>query len=125
MSEQGRFSRRTIFGAAGGAAALGALGPMPASAGARRGREDDDDKRRGSGRGDIPLDKVGIQLFTVRDLLADNELDLPGTFEMLADAGYAEVEIGGTYHGRTAAALPELANQYGLEPGGSHLPGGG
>ncbi len=114
-----------MFGAAGGAAALGALGPGSASAGARRGREDDDDKRRGSARGDIPLDRIGIQLFTVRDLLADNELDLPGTFEMLADAGYAEVEIGGTYDGRTAADFRALANQHGLKPEGSHVPSGG
>ena len=113
-----------MFGAAGGAAALGALGPVPAVAGARRGR-DDDDGRRGSGRGDIPLDKIGIQLFTVRDLLADNELDLPGTFEVLADAGYALVEVGGNYDGRTAAEFRALANQYGLRPEGSHVPGGG
>ncbi len=44
---------------------------------------------------------------------------------MLADAGYAEVEIGGTYDGRTAAAFRELANGYGLKPEGSHVPGGG
>jgi hypothetical protein len=40
-------------------------------------------------------------------------------------AGYAEVEIGGTYDGRTAAAFRALANQYGLKPEGSHVPGGG
>jgi hypothetical protein len=113
-----------MFGAAGGAAALGALGPMSASAGGRRDR-DDEGGRRGSGRGDIPLDRIGIQLFTVRDLLADNELDLPGRFEMLADAGYAEVEIGGTYDGRIAAEFRALANQYGLKPEGSHVPGAG
>ena len=32
--------------------------------------------------------RIGVQAFTVRDLMADNELDLPGTFEVLADAGY-------------------------------------
>ena len=96
---------------------------MAAPAGARRGRDDDRGGRHG--RGDLPLDRIGLQLFTVRDLLADNELDLPGTFEMLADAGYAEVEIGGTYDGRTAAAFRELANGYGLKPEGSHVPGGG
>ena len=44
---------------------------------------------------------------------------------MLADAGYAEVEIGGTYDGRTAAQFRALANQYGLKPEGSHVPFGG
>jgi sugar phosphate isomerase/epimerase len=126
MGEQTGISRRGLFGAAGGATALGALGPMTASAGARRGRDDDDDgDHHRFDRGDIPLDRIGIQLFTVRDLLADNELDLPGTFEMLADAGYAEVEIGGTYDGRTAAEFRALANQHGLKPEGSHVPGGG
>ena len=80
----------------------------------------------GHGRGgDIPERNIGIQLFTVRDLLADNELDLPGTFEVLADAGYALVEVGGTYDGRTAAEFRALADQYGLQPEGSRVPGGG
>ena len=44
---------------------------------------------------------------------------------MLADAGYAEVEIGGTYDGRTAAQFRALANKYGLKPEGNHVPGAG
>lgn len=118
MGHEHGVSRRGLLGAAGGAAAMGALGPLTGAA-----RADDGD--RGFGRGDLPLSKIGIQLFTVRDLLADNELDLPGTFEMLADAGYAEVEIGGNYDGRTAADFRALAEQYGLKPEGSHVPGGG
>jgi sugar phosphate isomerase/epimerase len=124
MGDRTALSRRGLLGAAGGAAAVGALGPVSAMAGARHGRDGDRGRHR-SGRGDLPLDRIGIQLFTVRDLLADNELDLPGTFEMLADAGYAEVEIGGTYDGRSAAAFRELANRYGLKPEGNHVPGGG
>src|SRR5829696_3332663 len=116
-------SRRGFIGAAGGAAAATALGPLSGVAGAttKHGRDND-----GHGKGgDIPLDRIGMQLFTVRDLLADNELDLPGTFEVLSDAGYALVEVGGTYDGRTAAEFRALANQYGLKPEGSHVPGGG
>jgi sugar phosphate isomerase/epimerase len=124
MREQRGLSRRGLFGAAGGAAAVGTLGPLSVPAAARRG-DGDHGNDYGFDRGDLPLDRIGIQLFTVRDLLADNELDLPGTFEMLADAGYAEVEIGGTYDGRTAAEFRALANQYGLKPEGSHVPGGG
>jgi sugar phosphate isomerase/epimerase len=109
-------SRRTFLGAAAGtAAAAGTLGPSTVTA-----------HGHGRGRGgDIPESRIGIQLFTVRDLLADNELDLPGTFEMLADAGYALVEVGGTYDGRTAAQFKALADQHGLKPEGSHVPGGG
>jgi sugar phosphate isomerase/epimerase len=118
-------SRRGFLGAAGGAAAAGALGPLSGTATAhgRRGHH-------GHGKGgDIPLDRIGIQLFTVRDLLADNELDLAGTFEVLRDAGYAEVEVGGTYDStnnvnNTAAQFRALAERYDLKPEGMHNPGG-
>jgi sugar phosphate isomerase/epimerase len=129
MRQENGLSRRGFIGAAGGAAALGALGPLTTVGGADDDRDDDRRDDFGFGRGDLPLDKIGMQLFTVRDLLADNELDLPGTFEMLRDAGYAEVEIGGTYDsnnnvGRTAAQFRELAEQHDLKPEGMHNPGG-
>jgi sugar phosphate isomerase/epimerase len=116
----GKTSRRTFLGAAAGtAAAAGALGPGSIAAHGHGGGG------HGRGRdGDIPESRIGIQLFTVRDLLADNELDLPGTFEMLADAGYALVEVGGNYDGRTAAEFKALADRYDLRPEGSHVPGG-
>ena len=117
-------SRRGFLGAAGAAAVVGAAGPLAPAAGAHGRKWDGHGHGHGRG-GDIPADKIGIQLFTVRDLLADNELDLPGTFEMLSDAGYALVEVGGNYDGRTAAQFRELANQYGLRPEGSHVPRGG
>jgi sugar phosphate isomerase/epimerase len=119
-------SRRRFLGAAAGTAAAGAAlataGPAAAQRGRRRGNAND---AYGFGRpGDIPLDRIGIQLFTVRDLLADNELDLPGTFEVLSDAGYAFVEVGGNYDGRTAAQFKAIADQHGLDTEGSHVPGG-
>ncbi len=125
MSDGHKTSRRRFLGAAAGtAAAAGALGPAAVGAGAHK--RDDDEHGHGHGRGgDIPESRIGMQLFTVRDLLADNELDLNGTFEMLSDAGYALVEVGGSYDGRTAAQFKALANQYGLRPEGSHVPGGG
>ncbi len=115
-------SRRGFLGAAGGAAAAGALGPLSGTAAAHG--------SHGHGKGgDIPLDRIGIQLFTVRDLLADNELDLAGTFEVLRDAGYAEVEVGGTYDStnnvnNTAAQFRAAAERYDLKPEGMHNPGG-
>jgi sugar phosphate isomerase/epimerase len=124
VTDSRTLSRRGLIGAAGGAAALGALAPWAGVAGAHR------DRRRGAGRnedygfgkgGDIPLDRIGIQLFTVRDLFADNELDMPGTFEVLVDAGYAEFEIGGDYDGRTPAEVRAIADAYGLRIAGNHF----
>jgi sugar phosphate isomerase/epimerase len=121
---QRTWSRRGFLGAAGGAAAVGSVGPLSAVAGAH-GHKHGHGHHHGHGKGgDLPLRRIGMQLFTVRDLLADNELDLPGTLEVLRDAGYAEVEIGGTYDGRTAAQFRELAEQYDLKPEGMHNPGG-
>lgn len=124
VHENPHLSRRRFIGAAGTVAAAGALGPLTTVAAADGGGWHGDDGDHGK-HGSIPAGRIGIQLFTVRDLLADNELDLPGTFEMLADAGYAQVEIGGTYDGRTAAQFRALANQYGLRPEGMHTVGVG
>ena len=125
MTNQRTLTRRGLMGAAGGAAAVGALGPASGLAGAH------DHDRRGWGkrnedsgfgrRGDIPPERIGIQVFTVRDLLADNELDMPGTFEVLADAGYAALELGGDYDGRTPAQVRQLAEAYGLRVVSNHF----
>ena len=119
MSTSRTVTRRGVLGAAGAAAAAGALGPLTrvANADSRTGNHGD-----GFGRGgDIPLDRIGIQLFTVRDLLADNELDMPGTFEVLADAGIATIELGGDYDGRTPAEVRTLAESHGLKIASNHF----
>jgi sugar phosphate isomerase/epimerase len=115
-------TRRRLIGAAGGAAAVGALGPYSGLAGAQRpgrGKSNDD---YGFGKsGDIPLHRIGIQLFTVRDLLADNELDMPGTFRLLADAGYAGIELGGDYDGRPPTEVRRLGKARGLRVVSNHF----
>ncbi|GAB2882303.1 sugar phosphate isomerase/epimerase family protein [Streptomyces mayteni] len=114
MTEKHMASRRRLLGSAGAAAMAGTLAGLPGEAAA--------DGRLGHGRRrDIPAGRIGIQLFTVRDLFADNELDMPGTFEILADAGYAEFEIGGDYDGRTPAQVRALADEYGLRVAGNHF----
>lgn len=121
MGETRTLTRRGLIGAAGGAAAVGALGPFAGLAGAR-GDSGRSNSNYGFGKGgDIPLDRIGIQLFTVRDLFADNELDMPGTFEVLADAGYAEFEVGGDYDGRTPSQVRDLARTSGLKVAGNHF----
>jgi sugar phosphate isomerase/epimerase len=125
MIDRRTLTRRHLIGAAGGAAAAGALGPYANTAAAdhgdRRGRgRNNEDYGFGPG-GDIPLDRIGIQVFTVRDLLADNELDMPGTFEVLRDAGYAKLEFGGDYDGRTPTEARRLAESYGLRVASNHF----
>jgi len=121
MAERQRLTRRRLIGAAGGAAAVGALGPLSGVAPAHRRDGHDGGNGNHDTGGDIPLDRIGIQVFTVRDLLADNELDMPGTFEVLADAGYAELEFGGDYDGRTPGQARELAESYRLRVASNHF----
>ena len=104
-------TRRQLIGAAGGAAAVGVLGPSAASAAVKPNRLG----------GDLPLSRIGIQLFTVRDLLADNELDTPRTFQILRDAGYAELELGGDYDGRPSSEVRRIAEAHGLQVTSNHF----
>ncbi len=123
MSEQRGFSRRGLIGAAAGGAVAGTLSPATALAGGARGRPHSDLAERG-GRGDLPAHTIGIQLYTLRNFLDDALLDLPGTLEMVADAGYATVEIGGTYDDRTPYEFRQLTADQGMRVIGSHVPGG-
>jgi sugar phosphate isomerase/epimerase len=114
----GGLSRRAFIGGAASGAAATTLGTLPQIATA--GRKGKGDKRRP----DLKARNIGMQLWTVRSFLADDSLDLDGTFELLADAGYATVEIGGNYDGRTPAQFRNLARDHGLKVIGSHVPGG-
>lgn len=64
------------------------------------------------------LKRIGLQLYTVRDLMKD---DLPGTLARVAAAGYKEVEFAG-YFGRTPAQIRDLLRRNGLTSPSSHLP---
>jgi len=63
---------------------------------------------------------IGIQLYTVRDHL---EKDLAGTFKLVAEIGYKDVEIGGTFdfYGKKPAELKRLLNASGLHPISTHF----
>ncbi|HEY4734259.1 MAG TPA: sugar phosphate isomerase/epimerase, partial [Gemmatimonadaceae bacterium] len=63
------------------------------------------------------LNKIGLQLYTVRDQM---QADMPGTLAKVAAAGYKEVEFAG-YFGRTPAQVRDLLAQNGLTSPSSHL----
>lgn len=63
------------------------------------------------------LEKVGLQLYTVRDLM---KADLPGTLAQVASLGYKEVEFAG-YFGRSPAEIRALLAQNGLTSPSTHV----
>ena len=102
MDSPPRLTRRTFL-AGSAAASLGVgLGPMAGSALAA--------KRL------VPRNKIGLQLFTVRDLMA---VDVPGTLALISEIGYREVEIAGLF-GLTPEAFRSLLDANHLEAIGNH-----
>ena len=64
------------------------------------------------------LDRIGVQLYTVR---AELERDFDGTLLRLAEIGYREVEFAG-YFGRTPAHVRAAVARAGLTAPGAHVP---
>jgi sugar phosphate isomerase/epimerase len=88
-------------GVAGTVAAPAEAAPASASGGHRR----------------VPVDRISIQLYTVRDILA---ADPAGTLATLADIGYTRVEVAGTA-GLTAAAFRALLDANGIRATSGHF----
>ncbi len=65
-----------------------------------------------------PKLSIGIQLYTVRELLAK---DFDGTLRELAKAGYQEVESAG-YYGHTAPEFKAAVENAGLKCVAAHHP---
>lgn len=61
---------------------------------------------------------VALQLYTLRDLAAE---DFVGTMRSVAEMGYAGVEFAG-YGGLSAMEMKALLEELGLNPAGSHVP---
>ncbi|HEU4347079.1 MAG TPA: sugar phosphate isomerase/epimerase [Actinoplanes sp.] len=94
------------------AAAVGVAGTVAAPAEAAL--------ARGSGTGGrrrVPPDRISIQLYTVRDILA---ADPAGTIATLADIGYTRVEVAGTA-GLTPAAFRALLDANGIRATSGHF----
>jgi sugar phosphate isomerase/epimerase len=71
----------------------------------------------GCSRAPRRLDRIGVQLYTVR---ADLERDFDGTLARLAAIGFREVEFAG-YFGRTPAQVRAAVARAGLTAPGSHV----
>ncbi|WP_433510618.1 sugar phosphate isomerase/epimerase family protein [Nonomuraea sp. CA-143628] len=100
-------SRRSLL-AAGlglGAAALAAASPAAAATPRRSGGEC------------IPPNQISIQLWTVRDDLAQN---YDATLTYLAETGYRKVELALGYFGRTAQQLRQFLDGIGIRASSSH-----
>lgn len=105
-------SRRGVLRAATvSAAAVGAAGLFRASAASASGGSS-----HGRGRRRVPLDRISIQLYTLRDQLA---ADLPGTLAALRRIGYRRVEHAG-FVGRTAAQFRAALDAAGLRATSGH-----
>ncbi len=101
MNDEQRTTRRTFLtiGAAASAAAI----VSPAALVAAEGRS---------------LERVGIQLYTVRDRMA---ADVPGTLERIAGIGYDEVEFAG-YFEHSPADIRAMLAANGLASPAAHVP---
>jgi sugar phosphate isomerase/epimerase len=113
MEERRRISRRGFVAAAAGTTAATALGPWAPAAGGHG--------RRGGDRL-LPRDRLGIQLFTVRDQVA--ALGFEAVFAELSGQGYREIEFAGyNAQGRrwTNEELRGLLRRYRLRGIGSHV----
>src|ERR1035438_8309782 len=63
------------------------------------------------------IEKVGVQLYTVRDLMKE---DFDGTIAKVAKIGYKEVEFAG-YFGRTGQQVRAACDKNGLDPVSTHV----
>lgn len=70
----------------------------------------------------VPINRIGIQLFTVRDKVSS--LGFRAVFEELANIGYSEIEFAGYTQGQVGAITPaqirQLLDDNGLRAVGSH-----
>jgi len=73
--------------------------------------------RLGWAAGDHKIDKVGLQLYTVRDLM---KTDFDGTIAKVAQIGYKEVEFAG-YFGRTGQQVRAACDKNGLAAVSTHV----
>lgn len=74
--------------------------------------------RRAWAAGDRMLDRIGVQLYTVRTLM---EQDFEGTLEAVAEIGFHEVEFH-DYFSRQPQQVRDLLDRLGLDAPACHFP---
>ena len=73
--------------------------------------------RFGWAAGEHKINKIGVQLYTVRDLMKE---DFDGTIAKVAQVGYKEVEFAG-YFGHTADQVKQILQKNGLTAPSTHV----
>ena len=73
--------------------------------------------RVGWAAGDHKIDRIGVQLYSVRDLMQNN---FESTVAKVAQIGYKEVEFAG-YFGRTGQQVRAVLDKNGLSAPGTHV----
>src|SRR5688572_879572 len=107
--------RAFLSAAAAGIAALSIPGVLASCA---RRPEEAGGGEAVSGSGGARLDAIGVQLYTLRSLLAK---DFEGTLAALARIGYREVEFAGLYD-RSPADIRGILERKGLMAPAGHYP---
>ena len=73
--------------------------------------------RFGLAAADHKIEKIGVQLYTVRDQMKE---DFEGTIAKVAQIGYKEVEFAG-YFGHTGQQVRAICAKNGLDPVSTHV----
>jgi sugar phosphate isomerase/epimerase len=120
MSAGRTFSRRKLLGAGAGAAAATALGTRAPALFASRASGSAAESFGGPGL--LPLDRIGLQLYSVRDQVSS--IGFAPVLQALAAIGYKKVEFAGYTQGTgsiTVQQLRALLDANGLTAAGSHV----
>jgi sugar phosphate isomerase/epimerase len=124
MSTERTFSRRTLIGTGAGVAAAAAISAKaPAIFGSHQAKASGTAARAVGGPNILPPDRIGIQLYSVRDQVAN--VGFAQVLSTLAQIGYKNVEFAGYTQGTTpevtVATLRQLLDANGLKAIGSHV----
>jgi sugar phosphate isomerase/epimerase len=113
MLDRRRFIAALVANVAGARGALAAAG-LGSVIGCRAGRREE----AATGETGERLERVGLQLYTVRDVLAR---DFESTLARIAAIGYRELEFAG-YAGRKPEAVAAVLDRNGLRAPAAHIP---